>query len=62
MTYVYQLFPNVMLATFPDPVLMVVIDPVDVDQSTVVVYSMAKAEVAQRASPKHRTEQPFGCG
>jgi phenylpropionate dioxygenase-like ring-hydroxylating dioxygenase large terminal subunit len=49
-TYVYHLFPNVMLATFPDLVLMVVIDPVDIDHSTVCIYSMAKAEVAQRAS------------
>jgi choline monooxygenase len=49
-TYVYHLFPNVMLATFPDLVLMVVIDPVDIDHSTVIIYSMAKAEVAQRLS------------
>ena len=34
MTYVYHLFPNVMLATFPDQVLVVVIDPVDIDHST----------------------------
>ena len=34
-TYLYQLFPNVMMATFPDLVSVVVIDPVDVDHSTV---------------------------
>ena len=34
-TFVYHLFPNVMLATFPDQVLVVVIDPVDIDHSTV---------------------------
>ncbi len=49
-TYVYHLFPNVMVATFPDLVLMVVIDPVDIDHSTVTIYSMAKAEFVQRAS------------
>jgi choline monooxygenase len=27
-----------------------VIDPVDIDHSTVIIYSMAKAEVAQRLS------------
>jgi phenylpropionate dioxygenase-like ring-hydroxylating dioxygenase large terminal subunit len=47
-TYVYHLFPNVMLATFPDLVLMAVIDPVDIDHSTFTVYSMAKAEAMQR--------------
>ena len=46
-TYVYQLFPNVMLATFPDLVLMIVIDPVDVDHSTVTVYSMARADAGR---------------
>ena len=49
-TYLYQLFPNVMLATFPDVVSVVVIDPVDVERSTVGVYSMVRPEVAERAS------------
>jgi choline monooxygenase len=47
-TYVYHLFPNAMLATFPDLMLMVVIDPIDVDQSTVTIYSMVTPEVARR--------------
>jgi choline monooxygenase len=50
-TYLYHLFPNVVLATFPDLVLAAVVDPVDVDHSTVVVYSMARPDVADRASP-----------
>jgi choline monooxygenase len=49
-TYLYQLFPNVMLATFPDFMVMVVLDPVDVDHTTVTTYSMASADVADRAS------------
>jgi phenylpropionate dioxygenase-like ring-hydroxylating dioxygenase large terminal subunit len=49
-TYVYHLFPNVMLATFPGLVLMAVIDPVDVGHSMFTVYSMAKSELAERAS------------
>jgi choline monooxygenase len=50
LTYLYQLFPNVMLATFPDVVSVIVIDPVDVDHSTVAIYSMVRHEVADRAS------------
>lgn len=50
-TYLYQLFPNVMLATFPDLISVVVVDPVDVDHSTVTVYSMVRPEVAERDSP-----------
>jgi phenylpropionate dioxygenase-like ring-hydroxylating dioxygenase large terminal subunit len=49
-TYLYQLFPNVMVATFPDVVSVVVIDPVDVERSTVGVYSMVRPDVAERAS------------
>ncbi|MGZ4576217.1 MAG: aromatic ring-hydroxylating oxygenase subunit alpha [Mycobacterium sp.] len=49
-TYVYHLFPNVMVATFPDVVAVVVIDPVDVGRSMVSTYSMVKPEVAERAS------------
>jgi choline monooxygenase len=49
-TYVYHLFPNVMLGTFPNLVLMIVIDPVDIDHSTITIYSMAKAEFVQQAS------------
>ncbi|MGO9929089.1 MAG: aromatic ring-hydroxylating oxygenase subunit alpha [Mycobacterium sp.] len=49
-TYLYQLFPNVMLATFPDVVSVVAIDPVDVDHSTVSVYSLIRPDVAERAS------------
>lgn len=49
-TYVYQLFPNVMVATFPDVVSVVAIDPVDMCHTTVSTYSMVKPEVAERAS------------
>ena len=49
-TFLYQLFPSVMLATFPDVISMVSIDPVDVDHSTVTVYSMVRPDVAERAS------------
>ena len=47
-TYLYQLFPNVMLATFPDVVSVVAIDPVDVAHSMVTTYSMVRPEVAAR--------------
>jgi choline monooxygenase len=49
-TYLYQLFPNVMLATFPDLMMMVVLDPVDVDHTTMITYTMMKPEIAERAS------------
>jgi phenylpropionate dioxygenase-like ring-hydroxylating dioxygenase large terminal subunit len=44
-TYLYQLFPTTMIATFPDRVVVVVVDPVDVDHSTVTSYSLADPEL-----------------
>jgi len=49
-TYVYQLFPNVMVATFPDQVLVVVVDPVDVDHCTVHIHAMVTPEAAEKLS------------
>jgi choline monooxygenase len=46
-TYVYHLFPNVMIATFPNQVLVITIDPVDVDHTTVSIYAMATPGVAE---------------
>ncbi len=50
LTYVYHLFPNAMLATFPDQVLFIAIDPVDVGKAVLTTYSMATPEVAQKVS------------
>jgi len=49
-TFVYHLYPNVMLATFPDRVLVVVIDPVDIDHSTTTIYALTTAAVAEHLS------------
>ncbi len=60
-TYVYQLFPNAMVVTFPDFVLSVVIDPVDVGQSTVTVSAMVTPDVAQRVPIKTSQDgEPLG--
>ncbi|PXX03449.1 aromatic ring-hydroxylating oxygenase subunit alpha [Mycolicibacterium moriokaense] len=49
-TYVYHLFPNVMVATFPNQVLVVTIDPVDVDHTNVTIHAMVTPEVAEYMS------------
>jgi phenylpropionate dioxygenase-like ring-hydroxylating dioxygenase large terminal subunit len=49
-TYVYHLFPNVMVATFPNQVLVITIDPIDVDHTTVTIYAMVTPNVAERVS------------
>jgi choline monooxygenase len=49
-TYVYHLFPNVMVATFPNQVLVITIDPIDIDHTTVTIYAMVTPDVAKRVS------------
>jgi phenylpropionate dioxygenase-like ring-hydroxylating dioxygenase large terminal subunit len=48
LTYVYHLFPNVMFATFPHQVLLVVLEPVAVDRTRLVTYALTEGDaVAQ---------------
>jgi choline monooxygenase len=49
-TYVYHLFPNVMVATFPNQVLVITIDPIDIDHTSVTIYAMVTPHVAERVS------------
>ena len=49
-TFVYHLFPNVMLATFPDRVIAIVIDPIDIDHTNVTTYAMADPRVLDEKS------------
>ncbi len=53
LTYVYHLFPNVMFATFPDQALVITIDPIDIDHTTVTIYAMSTHDAAQRVSSGH---------
>jgi phenylpropionate dioxygenase-like ring-hydroxylating dioxygenase large terminal subunit len=49
-TYVYHLFPNVMVATFPNQVLVITIDPIDINHTTVTIYAMVTPDVAKHLS------------
>ena len=48
MTYVHHLFPNVMLATFPGQILMIVLDPVTVDRTLVTTFAWRVGEAEAR--------------
>lgn len=61
-TYLYQLFPNVMLATFPDLMLMIAVDPVDIEHSMVTIYSMARAELVERVKTVSGQYNPAAAG
>jgi phenylpropionate dioxygenase-like ring-hydroxylating dioxygenase large terminal subunit len=44
LTYVYHLFPNAIVATFPQRVVMVVLEPLDAGRTTFVNYTLARSE------------------
>jgi phenylpropionate dioxygenase-like ring-hydroxylating dioxygenase large terminal subunit len=56
-TFVYHLFPNVMVATFPNQVLVITIDPIDIDHTTVTIYALVTPDVIQRASADPTTSE-----
>ncbi len=47
-TYVYHLFPNVLFVTFPDQVLVVTVDPIDIDHCTMTSYAMTTPAAARQ--------------
>jgi len=44
LTYVYHLFPNVMLVTFATNITMVVVEPIAVDRSRLVNYTLTRRD------------------
>jgi phenylpropionate dioxygenase-like ring-hydroxylating dioxygenase large terminal subunit len=44
LTYVYHLFPNAIVATFPTSIVMVVLEPLAVDRTTLLTYALTGAE------------------
>ena len=41
LTHVYHLFPNVMIATFPTNIIMTVLEPLAVDRTRIVTYTLS---------------------
>ncbi|MCI0389716.1 MAG: Rieske 2Fe-2S domain-containing protein [Acidobacteria bacterium] len=40
LTYVYHLFPNVMVATFPNNISMIVLEPLAIDRTKILTYTL----------------------
>ena len=58
LTYVYHLFPNAMVATFPSFIFLVVIEPLALDRTRFHTYVTASAEtVAARAAAPPNDER-----
>jgi phenylpropionate dioxygenase-like ring-hydroxylating dioxygenase large terminal subunit len=60
LTYVYHLFPNVMVATFPYSILMVVLEPLSIDRTRVITYALTdRSEDAGDGQEPMKRSQDF---
>jgi len=59
LTYVYQLFPNVMFATFPHQVLLVALEPLAVDRTRLITYALGASGAAPERGEALKRSQSF---
>jgi phenylpropionate dioxygenase-like ring-hydroxylating dioxygenase large terminal subunit len=52
LTYVYHLFPNVMVATFPASRFMAVLEPIAIDRTLLITYVLAAPGETSSPSPR----------
>ena len=55
-TFVHHVFPNTMVATFPDQVLVITVDPVDIGHSVLTTTTLARTGQRAVATPRRRTD------
>jgi phenylpropionate dioxygenase-like ring-hydroxylating dioxygenase large terminal subunit len=58
-TFLYHLFPNVFIATFPYRIVMGVIEPSAIDATTIVNYTLARARDVQDNKPAVERDADF---
>ena len=59
LTYVYHLFPNVIVATFPKRIVLIALEPVSVSVTNQVIYTLADADVLSADAPAVRRDGDF---
>jgi phenylpropionate dioxygenase-like ring-hydroxylating dioxygenase large terminal subunit len=59
LTYVYHLFPNVMIATFPRRIIMVVLEPVSVDRTRTFTYNLSNRADDEEGQSTLRRDADF---
>jgi phenylpropionate dioxygenase-like ring-hydroxylating dioxygenase large terminal subunit len=58
-TFVYHLFPNVIIATFPYRIVMAVLEPVAIDATVTVTYTLAAADSLATNKPAVERDADF---
>jgi phenylpropionate dioxygenase-like ring-hydroxylating dioxygenase large terminal subunit len=59
LTYVYHIFPNVMIATFPRRIIMVVLEPVSVDCTRTFTYNLSNRSDDEEGQSNLRRDADF---
>jgi phenylpropionate dioxygenase-like ring-hydroxylating dioxygenase large terminal subunit len=59
LTYVYHLFPNTMVATFPTNRVLVVLEPLTVETTTLITYTLAPAQQSDQDTAMLETALGF---
>src|SRR5262245_56044792 len=60
LTYVYHLFPNVMVATFPGRILMVVLEPLAIDRTRGTTFALGEHEPSASDAEAQATAERGG--
>jgi len=58
-TFVYHLFPNVIIATFPYRITMAVMEPMGIDATTIVTYTLARGRDVECNKPAVERDADF---
>ena len=59
LTFVYHLFPNAIVATFPQRIAMVVLEPIDVARTNFVTYTLARTDTVRSDSGAIKRDADF---
>ncbi|HEX4184148.1 MAG TPA: aromatic ring-hydroxylating dioxygenase subunit alpha [Caulobacteraceae bacterium] len=59
LTFVYHLFPNVIIATFPQRIVMAVLEPIAIDRTRTVNYTLAATKVMATDRPAVERDADF---
>jgi phenylpropionate dioxygenase-like ring-hydroxylating dioxygenase large terminal subunit len=59
LTFVYHLFPNVIIATFPKRIVLVVLEPVSVGVTNQVTFTLAEGDVLDKEEAAVRRDGDF---
>jgi choline monooxygenase len=59
LTFVYHLFPNVMVATFPEQISVIIVDPIDIGHSRLTTFTLGSGQPRSAAADGRLRGRPL---